>query len=114
MLQINNIDIPTPSDFQVGIMEIANAERNAKGQMLKDHIAFKRKLQLKYKYLESKKLAALLQLVNKNNFFVKYPDPETGKMETKSFYSGDKSLGVFDYNKGNPRWVDISFDLIEM
>jgi hypothetical protein len=112
MIEINNVKIPTPSSFKVGINDISNAERNAKGEMLIDVIATKRKLELSWSHLKPIELSQLLQLV-KNTFFVKYPDPETGTEITKTFYCGDKSTGLYSYVKGKPVWTDISFNLIE-
>lgn len=113
MLEINNIPIPTPSSFQVGIMDLSKAERNAKGDMLIDRVATKRKIELKWNYVEGGQLSKLLQLVNKVYFFVKYPDPMTGKFETKTFYVGDRNSGMYSYRDGKPVWNDISFNFIE-
>jgi hypothetical protein len=113
MIEINNILIPTPSSLKFGIMDISNSERNSKGEMLIDRIATKRKLTLNWNYLEPYDLSNLLALVNNIFFFVKYPDPMTGDFETKTYYCGDRSIGMFSYIDGKPRWNDISFDLIE-
>jgi hypothetical protein len=113
MIEINNIKIPTPSAFKVGIMDISKAERNAKGEMLIDRIATKRKLDLSWSYLEADELSRLLQLINNVYFFVRYPDPMTGNIVIKTFYVGDRNVGMYAYNKGQPRWNDISFNFIE-
>lgn len=113
MLEINNNPIPTPSTFKVGIMDISTAERNAQADMLIDRIATKRKLELSWNRLEPYELTGLLNLVDSVYFFVKYPDPMTGKMEIKTFYVGDRSIGMFSYIDNKPVWNDISFNLIE-
>lgn len=113
MLEINNVPIPTPSEFKVGILDISNAERNAQGEMLIDRVATKRKLELKWKWLNPQELSSLLDLVNNVYFFVKYPDPMTGNFETKTFYVGDRNIPMFLYKNGLPLWNDISFNLIE-
>lgn len=113
MLEINNVPIPTPSSFQVGIMDLSKAERNAKGDMLIDRIATKRKIELKWKHLEVGQLASLLQLVNNVYFFVKYPDPMTGRFETKTFYVGDRTTPMYSFIDGKPVWNDIGFNIIE-
>lgn len=113
MLEINNTPIPSPSSFQVGIMDISDGERNAKGDMLIDRIATKRKIELNWKFLESNELSKLLQLVNNVFFFVKYPDPMTGNMETKTFYVGDRTVPMCTFKDGKPLWNDIGFNFIE-
>jgi hypothetical protein len=113
MIEINNVLIPSPSTFKVGIMDISNAERNAKGTMLIDRIATKRKLDVSWRDLKGNDLAELLQLVNSVYFFVKYYDPMTNRLETKTFYVGDRNIGMFSYNNGNPIWDEISFNFIE-
>lgn len=113
MLEINNIPIPTPSTFKVGIMDISTAERNAQGDMLIDRIATKRKIEMDWKFLDSNQLADLLKLIDSVYFFVKYPDPLTGNLEIKTFYCGDRSVGMYSYVNGKPVWNDISFNFIE-
>lgn len=113
MLEVNNMPIPSPTEFKVGIMDISEAERNAQGDMLIDRIATKRKLELKWDYLSAQEMSRLLQLVNSVYFFVKYPDPMTGRLETKHFYCGDRNIGMYKYEKGQAFWSDASFNFIE-
>ncbi|MEK5038971.1 DUF6711 family protein [Sporosarcina sp. FSL K6-3457] len=113
MLEINNIPIPTPSGFQVGIMDLSNAERNAQGDMLIDRIATKRKIELKWNHLSPHELSTVLQVINNVYFFVKYPDPLTGQFETKTFYVGDRTTPMYSFVDGTPVWKDISFNFIE-
>ncbi|MEH7391776.1 DUF6711 family protein [Bacillus sp. JJ1474] len=113
MLEINNIPIPTPSSFQVGIMDLSKAERNAQGDMLIDRIATKRKIELNWKFLGANELSKILQLINSVYFFVKYPDPMTGRLEMKTFYVGDRNIPMFSYRNGKPVWNDIKFNFIE-
>jgi hypothetical protein len=113
MLEINNVLIPSPSTMKVGIMDISNAERNSKGNMLIDRVATKRKIDLSWRDLDGDKLAELLQLVDSVYFFVKYLDPMTNRQETRTFYVGDRNIGMFSYNNGNPIYDDISFNFIE-
>ncbi len=113
MIEINNTSIPTPSSFKVGINDISNAERNAKGTMLMDRVATKRKLDLSWKTIEANDLSRLLNLISSTFFFVKYPDPVTGTLTTKTFYVGDRSIDMFSYTNGKPVWENVSFNFIE-
>ena len=113
MLEINNVLIPTPSSFKVGLMDISNAERNAKGDMLIDRIATKRKIEVKWNLLFPQELTQLLNLVSNVYFFVRYPDPMTGQLEIKTFYCGDRNIGMYSYVDGVAKWNDISFNFVE-
>lgn len=113
MLEINNVPIPTPSTFKVGIQDISNSERNAQGDMLIDRIATKRKLELSWRELPPQELSELLILVNNPYFFVRYPDPMTGQSEIKTFYCGDRSVPMYSFVNGTPKWNDISFNFVE-
>lgn len=113
MIKINNETIPTPSDFQCGIEDIDKAERNAKGELIKERIATKRKLEFTYKFLSQEDCAALLQKISGNFFTVEYPDSQTGALRTGTFYSGGRAAGAIDYRNSVIRWKDIKFNLIE-
>lgn len=113
MLEVNNIPIPAPSEFRPGIQDIEDAGRNAQGDMMIDRIATKRKLEMKWDYLSAQELSTLLKLVSNPFFFVKYPDPETAKFEIKTFYCGDRNMGMYMYSKGQAYWSDVSFNFIE-
>lgn len=113
MIQINGISISTPSSYLVGIQDISKAERNARGDMIIERIATKRKLELSWNYLSQTDLQQLLQLVSLVFFSVNYPDPQTGTVQTGMFYCGDRSTGALDYQNGKVRWKDIKFNLVE-
>ncbi len=113
MIKINGVEIPTPSDYIVGIMDISRAERNAAGNLVKDIIATKRKIEMQWNYLDKDRLSQLLNLVSSNFFTVEYIDPQEGDWKTGIFYAGDRKMGAFDYRGGNIRYKDIRFNLIE-
>jgi hypothetical protein len=112
LLKINGVDIPTPSDYQVGIQDLSNAERNAKGDMIIERIATKRKLELKWNFLTQTELNTLLGLVSGVFFTVNYIDPVEGST-SGTFYCGDRTVQAVDYRNGVMRWKDISFSLVE-
>ena len=60
MIKINNVTIPTPSEYNVGIQDLSKAERNARGTMIIERIATKRKLEMNWKYLTKLELQQLL------------------------------------------------------
>lgn len=113
MITIDGITIPTPTEYRVGIQDISKAERNARGAMIIERIATKRKLELSWAHLAQAELQQLLQLVAPVFFAVNYPDPQTGAVQTGTFYCGDRSTGALDYRNGKMRWKDIKFNLVE-
>lgn len=113
MIKINGVELPTPSDYTVGIQDLSKAERNANGTMIIERIATKRKLELSWKYLSKEQLSNLFNLVSPVFFTVNYIDPQVGGSKTGTFYCGDRSAGALDFINGNIRYKDIKFNLIE-
>lgn len=106
-------DMPTPSELMVSIMDLSDAYRMANGSLKIDRIATKRKMEISYKFLSRSNLQTLLNAVGQLTFSVKYMDPVTNIIETKTFYSGDRSIGMLDYISDVPRYKDVKFNLIE-
>jgi hypothetical protein len=113
MIKINGVLMPSPSEYNVGIMDISKAERNARGDMIIERIATKRKLELVWKHLTRQELNRVLSLVAPVFFQVEYPDPQDNATKTGTFYCGDRTVGAIDYYNGQVRWKDIKFNLIE-
>lgn len=113
MIKINGVALPTPSDYNVSIMDISKASRNAAGTMVIDRVATKRKIELAWKHLSRTELSTVLKLVSSVFFTVEYIDPEENDWKTGTFYCGDRTIGALDYRNGNIRWKDIKFNLIE-
>ena len=115
MIQINGVDIPTPTTFQVGIQDVcAYAERTADGDMKREVKTTKRKLDLTYTSLTGANMTALLTAIAPASFTVQYPDPQTGTLTTKTFYCGDRTAGAIDYKGSAIRWKDLKFNLVEV
>lgn len=113
MLKIDGVVIPTPSDYQVGIMDLSKAERNALGTMIIERVATKRKLELSWKYLSKEELSSLFNRVSAVLFQVEYVDPQDNVLKIGTFYAGDRKAGAIDYQDGIIRYKDISVNLIE-
>lgn len=113
LYSIKGVAMPTPSDFQVGIMDISKAERNANAYLIIERIATKRKLSIAYSYLSASQLSQILQAISPTSYQVTYLDPQTGSMRSSEFYSGDRSMGMVSFIGGVPVYRDIKFDLIE-
>lgn len=113
MIKINGVELPTPSDYSIGIQDISKAERNARGTMIIERIATKRKLELSWNFLSKENLSKVLGVVSPVFFSVEYIDPQSGGKRTGTFYVGDRSCGMLSYLNGIPRYKDIKFNLVE-
>jgi hypothetical protein len=114
MITVGGAAISTPSSFSVSVNDISKAERNANGTMIIERITTKRKLELSWAYLSSAALATLFTAVSPVSFTVVYPDPQTGAARSGTFYAGDRSCGVIDYQSSVPRYKDVKFNLVEL
>jgi len=104
----------SPSEMSLDVMDISNAERNAKGTMIIERIATKRKIELRFSYLSAAELKTILTAVSGVTFPVTYTDPITNSNRTATFYCGDRSVGVVSFINGTPVYKDVSFNLIEV
>jgi hypothetical protein len=110
----NGVNLPTPTAFDVGVQDISNAQRNAQGTMIIERIATKRTLTLTYAYITASDLATVLNAVSGTSFSVTYVDPVQNGNLTKTFYPGDRKMGMIDFQNGTARYQNVSFELIEL
>ena len=114
MLKINNVSIAVPSAFQVDIQDIdGESNRNAKGELLRDRIAVKRKLNCEWPPLTAEECSTLLNAVSSVFFNVYYPDSMTGNFETKRMYVGDRSIPALYMKDGKVFWKGLKMNFIE-
>lgn len=114
MIKINNTSIISPSVFQVDIQDIdGESNRNARGELLRDRIAVKRKLNCEWPPLTAEECSTLLNAVSGVFFSVYYPDPMTGNFETKTMYVGDRSTPALYIKDGKVLWKGLKMNFIE-
>ena len=115
MLKINGVQIATPKTFKVDISDLdGEAGRNARGNLIRDRVAVKRKLECEWPPLKNNEISAILQAVKNEFFQVTYPDPMTGNNQTKTFYVGDRSApALYQDSNGQMLWQGLSMNLIE-
>lgn len=114
LITISGVDLPTPSEFQVGYMDVSKAERNANGTMIIERIATKRKLFITYAYISESDASLILKQIAPTTYTVIYMDPQTRSMKSGAFYCGDRNLGMIDYINGKARFKELTFNLIEL
>lgn len=114
-LTIGGVVQKTPKKFKVGIQDIdGETARNARGGLMRDRIATKRKLDLEFPAMNQADMAKLLNAVSPVFFSVTYQDPILG-MATKTFYVGDRTTPMLRYGNGTTdlMWENVAFNLIE-
>lgn len=110
LLKINAVDVADPKSLQIDIMDLdGTTNRNAKGELVRDRIAVKRKISLEWPPLTPAQISTLLKAVQNVFFSCTYPDPMEGNDQTKTFYVGDRSAPMF--KKG--LWESLKMDFIE-
>lgn len=126
MIKINGNTIQAPSTLQVDLSTIdGETTRNAKGEMIRDVICTKRKLNLEWKHVPATELSKILNLIDTPFFNVEYPDPQSGGLVTRTFYVGDRNLPTYRVEEErkiingkptilqHPTWVDVRFNFTE-
>jgi hypothetical protein len=113
LIKINGVEIPTPSDYQPGIMDISKAERNANGTMIIERVATKRKLELAWKTLSQQQMTLILNAIAPVFFTVEYMDPQEGGIKIGTFYAGDRNCPALSFINGKLKYKDVKFSIIE-
>lgn len=117
LIKINGVDISSislPSEMKVDVADLdGETNRNAKGDLIRDRIAVKRKISLEFPPLSAEEMSQLLNLIQDVFFQVTYPDPLTGGMRTGTFYVGDRTAPALRYRNGQVYWAGLSMNFIE-
>lgn len=112
-MKINGVKIKTPQEMQVTINDIdGETTRNARGDMVRDRIAVKRKISLKFPPLTDGEIQTILRATADEFFNVEYIDPLEGQT-AKTFYVSDRTAPIYSRHKNFRYWKDLSFNLIE-
>lgn len=115
MLNINGVAIATPKSFQITFQDLdGETNRNAKGDMVRDRITTKRKIECEWPLLTQSEISALLTAVSGVFFTVSFPDPQLGII-TKTMYVGDRTAPAYFYDKKTKqvKWSGLKMNFIE-
>ena len=114
MISIKGVAIAAPKSFQVQISDIdGESNRNANGELIRDRIATKRKLELEWGPLSDSEISTILKAVKDVFFEVKFPDPQEGKILTKTMYVGDRTAPMYTYINNEAKWQNLKMNFIE-
>lgn len=115
MIKINGVDIISPKNFEPTISDLdGESNRNANGEMIRDRISVKRKLNLEWPPLTQNEISTLLTAVSSVFFTVSFPDPQLGII-TKTMYVGDRTAPAYFYDKKTKqvKWSGLKMNFIE-
>ncbi|CUN79549.1 MULTISPECIES: DUF6711 family protein [Clostridium] len=113
MIKINGVAIATPKIYEATVSDLdGESNRNAAGQLIRDRIAVKRKLNLEWGPLSQSEIAPILNAVSGVFFTVTFPDPQLGII-TKTMYVGDRTAPAYQYIDEEVKWSGLKLNLIE-
>lgn len=113
MIRINGVDIATPKTYEATVSDLdGESNRNANGDLIRDRIAVKRKINLEWGPLTQVETQTLLSAVSSVFFTVTFPDPQQG-MITKTMYVGDRTAPAYSYINGQVKWQGLKMNFIE-
>lgn len=112
-LIIKGVSVVPPKSFQVGVQDVdGETGRNANGDMVRDRITTKRKLEIEWGMLTQSECSAILSAVSAVFFSVSYPDPISGQ-STRTLYVGDRTAPAYSFTNKFKPWSGLKFNLIE-
>ena len=113
MIKINGVAIATPKVFEATVSDIdGETNRNANGELIRDRVAVKRKINLEWGTLEQSEMSKILNAVSNAFFTVEFPDPQLGLI-TKTMYVGDRTSPAYSYIDNKIKWQGLKMNFIE-
>lgn len=114
---ISGSKVATPKELSVSIqtLDSGSSGRNANGEMVRDILGSKTKLDVKWGPLDTSEVSLILRLFDSAFFTVRYLDPKEAGLITKTFYCGDRTVPVYSWNAkfSKMMWQGLSVSLIE-
>ncbi|MCF0149146.1 MAG: hypothetical protein HUJ77_12215 [Clostridium sp.] len=113
MLKINGKKVATPKYYEVTINDLdGESNRNANGELVRDRIGVKRKINLEWPLLSQSEISTLLTSVSSVFFSVTFYDPQAGEI-TKTMYVGDRTAPANRIVNGQVMWSGLKMNFIE-
>lgn len=115
ILKVNNTEFPNPSKMQVTIedWDASTSERNANGDLMRDRVATKRKIEVEYSLLTGEQMSSILKATEDVFFSVTYFDPKENGFLTKTMYIGNRAPSFYILRDDKVMYRDFKFSLIE-
>lgn len=112
---INGKNVPQPSEVVYNRYDLDSEDsfRSLSGEMQRDRIAVKVKLECRWNALDEGEMSALLSAMDEVFFDINYFDPHQGGYISKTFYVGDRSAPVYSIASGKVIFKSFSANFIE-
>lgn len=111
----NKVKMPKEISVSIQTLDSGSSGRNANGDMVRDILAKKTKIDAKWGPLNTSEVSLILRAIDSAFFDIRYFDPQEGGLITKSFYCGDRSIPVYSWNNkfSTMMWQGLSVPFIE-
>lgn len=116
-LQIDGVDLPAPSDYSFNEADLQeNVNRNAQGYANWDVVRYNvGRLDLTWENLSREKIRQVTLVIrNKKKFRCTFLNTNTGEIETREFYSGDRSTDLAKYVSALEYWATLTVPFVEV
>lgn len=112
---INGTKVTQPAEVTYGRYDLDSEDsfRSLSGEMQRDRIATKVKLECTWNALTASQMSQLLQSMDDVFFDINYFDPYAGGYTTKTFYVGDRTAPVYSIANGKIIFKSFSANFIE-
>ena len=113
-MEINGIRT-NPTSCKVSIADLSSEQsgRDLSGIMHKDIIRTTRQLDCTWGIMSWTEAAPLLRAISIAEFPITYPDIQSGQIETRTFYAGNRTASCLLYKGGVLYVSDLSVSFIE-
>lgn len=102
-----------PSKMTVLIQDVDyDSGRTADGYMHRNKVSVKRKIEFTFPPTSDESgMSTLLSQFGQDSFYLTYFDPQTNSAQTKRFYTGDRTMPVYNFLLG--LWDAMTFNVVE-
>lgn len=117
MLKFDSVDMPDPSEMDIGYMDISKSDAgrdNTTGTMWKGKIGTCRQIKLSWhKNMTPANVSTILTALDNEYINVTFTDPKTNSTVTREFTGGDRTTSVRAWTTRYKRYQQISVTLTE-
>lgn len=117
MLKIDGVNIPSPTSYSFTESDLVeNSTRNAAGYASWDVVRYNvGKIDLTWENADRGKITRICNAIrSKKKFNVTFANTNTGQVETREFYSGDRANELVRYVSALKYWSSLSVPFVEV